>query len=115
MTTPIDAIDYPKLDPGLFVCSSGSAEVWPSAHRQTFYLSKTKTHTMNGSALYTSDWQDAKTFKTASAAGQWMLENRRKRGQAYDGTAVISIADLIATRFAGVAEPALKAKKAKAS
>jgi hypothetical protein len=108
---PQDALDYPKLDPALFVIWSGSNEIWPDARRRTFYLSAKKVHTINGSALYTMQWQDAKTFPTYAAAGAWVVENRKKRGQAYDRIMISTVGELIAARFPSPKPQPKKAKK----
>jgi hypothetical protein len=56
---------------------------------------------LDGSAAYSRDWSQAKTFQSHAAAGVWMIENRNKRGQAYDGAEITTVAELIARRFPG--------------
>lgn len=105
-----DALDYPKLDPALFICWVGNNAAWPHADRRTLYLSATRKDVMKGSALYTPMPEQARTFKTKAEANAWMLENRKKRGQDYDGLQITTVAELVRRRFP---EPKAPAKKAK--
>jgi len=95
-----DAPDYPTLASDLFVIWRGNGSVWPSPDRAVVFLSADKKQ-LDGSAAYSRDWSQAKTFQSRSAAGVWMIENRNKRGQAYDGAEITTVAELIARRFPG--------------
>lgn len=95
---PKDASDYPGLAPDLFVIWRGNGSIWPSPNRSMVFLSGTKKQ-LDGSARFSRDWSDAKTFKDRVAANDWMVENRTKRGQAYDGAEITTVAELIARRF----------------
>lgn len=61
------------------------------------FLSATKKQ-LNGSARYT-ETRCGRTFASRMAAGDWMVENRNKRGQSYDGAEISTVAELIARRF----------------
>jgi hypothetical protein len=94
-----DAPDYPALAPDLFVIWRGNGSVWPSPGRNMVFLSGSKTQ-LDGSASYSREWSQAKTFQSRAAAGLWLIENRNKRGQAYDGAEITTVGELIARRFA---------------
>jgi len=93
-----DAPDYPVLAADLFVIWRGNGSVWPSPNRSMVYLSADKRQ-LDGSATYSKDWSGAKTFQSRAAAGVWLIENRNKRGQTYDGAEITTVAELIARRF----------------
>lgn len=93
-----NAADYPALAPDVFVIWRGTRVIWPHPERKTLYLSATKTQ-LDGSARYTDDSSDAKTFESYLAASDWMAENRKIRGQAYDGAEICTVAKLIDRRF----------------
>ena len=93
-----NAADYPTLALDTFVIWRGTRVVWPHPERKTLYLSATKTQ-LDGSARYTHDSSDAKTFDSYLAASDWMSQNRKVRGQAYDGAEISTVAQLIARRF----------------
>jgi hypothetical protein len=93
-----DAPDYPALAPDLFVIWRGNGSVWPSPNRNMVFLSKDKKQ-LDGSAVFSRKWSEAKTFQSHAAAGVWLIENRNKRGQAYDGAEITTVAELIARRF----------------
>lgn len=94
-----DAPDFPALAPDLYVIWRGNGSVWPSTNRSMLYLSRDRTQ-LDGSATYCRKWSDAKTFQSQQAAGLWLIENRNKRGQAYDGAEITTVSELIARRFA---------------
>ena len=93
-----DAPDYPALAADLFVIWRGNGSVWPSPHRSMVFLSKDKKQ-LDGSAVFSRKWSEAKTFQSHAAAGVWLIENRNKRGQAYDGAEITTVGELIARRF----------------
>jgi hypothetical protein len=93
-----EAEDYPAIAVDLFVIWRGTAAVWPNPARKMLFLSATKKQ-LDGSARYTRESSDAKTFASRMAAGEWMVENRNKRGQSYDGAEISTVAELIARRF----------------
>ena len=93
-----DAPDYPGLASDLFVIWRGNGSVWPSPNRSMVFLSGEKKQ-LDGSATYSRDWTQAKTFQSRAAAGTWLIENRTKRGQAYDGAEITTVGELIARRF----------------
>jgi hypothetical protein len=62
------------------------------------FLSKDKKQ-LDGSAVFSRKWSEAKTFQSHAAAGVWLIENRNKRGQAYDGAEITTVGELIARRF----------------
>lgn len=94
----IDAPDYPALAIDLFVIWRGNGSVFPSPSRKMVFLSGSKTQ-LDGSAGYSREWSQAKTFVSRAAAGSWLIENRNKRGQAYDGAEITTVGELIARRF----------------
>ena len=96
--TAANALDYPSLPVDLFVIWRGTAAIWPDPARKMVFLSATKKQ-LDGSARYTSDSSDAKTFESRTAARDWMAVNRNLRGQAYDGAEISTIAELIERRF----------------
>lgn len=91
---PKTAIDYPALADDLFVIWHGNDKLWPDAERQTHYLSAQKTDIMRGYALFTSDWQEAKTFADKSTAAAWLAENEEKRRHPYGRLQITTVADL---------------------
>lgn len=93
-----DAPDYPAIAVDLFVIWRGNGSVWPSPNRVMVFLSKDKKQ-LDGSAVFTRKWSEAKTFQSRAAAGAWLTENRKKRGQAYDGAEITTVGELIARRF----------------
>ena len=93
-----DAPDYPALAPDLFVIWRGNGSVWPSPNRSMVFLSKDKKQ-LDGSAVFSRRWSDAKTFQSHTAAGLRLMENRNRRGQAYDGAEITTVGELIARRF----------------
>ncbi|RYE08088.1 MAG: hypothetical protein EOP22_14890 [Hyphomicrobiales bacterium] len=95
---PKDATDYPGLPVDVYVIWRGNGSIWPSQHRSMVFLSGSKKQ-LDGSARFSRDWTDAKTFPDRISANDWMAENRSKRGQAYDGAEITTIAELIARRF----------------
>lgn len=95
---PKDAADYPALAPDLFVIWRGNGAIWSSPARSMVFLSGSKKQ-LDGSARFSRDWADAKTFPDRVAANVWMVDNRTKRGQAYDGAEITTVAELIARRF----------------
>lgn len=95
---PQDAPDYPALAPSLFVIWRGNGAIWPDPNRSMVFLSASKKQ-LDGSARYSHEWSDAKTFDSRAAATIWMIDNRNKRGQAYDGAEITTVAELITRRF----------------
>ncbi len=95
---PRAALDYPTLDPALFVCWAHSRYVWPDARRVLSYLSKDKAHTTGGFALFTTREEEAATFPTKEAADVWLSENEGLRPAPY-GVKVSTVAELIERFF----------------
>lgn len=95
---PADAIDYPALPVDMFVIWKGTTAIWPDPARKVVFLSATKKQ-LDGSARYTSESSDAKTFESRPAAHEWIAANRTLRGQAYDGAQISTVSELIARRF----------------
>lgn len=98
LTRAKDAPDYPALNSELFVIWRGNSSVWPSPHRRMVFLSRDKKQ-LDGSAVFSRKWSEAKTFQNRTAASVWLIENRNKRGQAYDGAEITTVGELIARRF----------------
>ena len=93
-----DAPDYPAIPVDLFVIWRGNGSLWPSPNRSMVFLSKDKKQ-LDGSAVFSRKWSEAKTFQSRAAAGVWLIENRNMRGQAYDGAEITTVGELIARRF----------------
>lgn len=93
-----EAADYPALAVDLFIIWRGTRAIWPHPGRRLVFLSASKVQ-LDGSARYTHESSDAKTFESRKEAKDWMVANRNRRGQAYDGAEITTVSELLVRRF----------------
>lgn len=100
---PKAAMDYPTLADDLWVIwyNNGGDAVWPSGRRSVWYMSETRTDSLRGWALMTSDYNDAATFATLDDVQAFLWEQEGKRRTPYVGIEITIVAE-IKSRIFGV-------------
>lgn len=100
---PEFAIDYPALDPDLWVIWSAEPFVWPDPRRNIYYLSDRKVHTLGGFAFHTTIPEYASTFSTEHEAQAFFTHHQELRlsfsKQGYGPKNITTVRELIERQF----------------
>lgn len=64
---PESALDYPDLPDNKWVLWSGNEHLWPSAKRETHYISR-NLHPLTNTVKWTINWSEAAQFDTMAQA-----------------------------------------------
>lgn len=96
---PKNALDYPKIDPEIYVCWWSNDTPWPSGARQLSYISWTKKNPRDGWALWTQSITEAKLFSDAQSARAWVDLQEHVRGVPYGGVRITTVEELISICF----------------
>ncbi len=93
ITSPRQALDYPRIDDDLWVIWWFNGKKWPDAGRRLMYVSSTQINRLKGWALYTVSYEDAAVFQTEVDARSWLAIHQGRRRHSY-GCDVTTVREL---------------------
>ena len=93
ISSPKDALDYPRLPDDRFIIWFGNEHPWPDARREMRYLGTARS-VMKKYALLTMFAENAETFPDLVAAKAFLEKHSIRRGRPYQNAQITTVGEM---------------------